>query len=456
MSNLLQPALCIEHFEQMEKDHLEPFLDFCLQTLLKSGVDDYEMNYSCTHSYELASRLMTIEKLEFEEGFSLSVTLYKGAKKITFSSHGCFISKWQEQLQKALFFLERVDDDPCVGLQRGYDYTQVPSSFTEQFYPTTLSYTELSERLLHLESVGMNHQHIINSEGASLTLCYELEGKLNSKGLRYRQLHSYYQASVALIAQKGDLLQQVDSCYQGSLSDQLFSQLDPIGLSAQKRALDKLSQRSIESGSYPVIFSPRVSSSVFQCLFSALSGQSQYKKSSFLLGALGQSVLPSWMDLIHQPCLPGAHYSSLIDSDGLQAQEQTLIQSGGVENYILSLYSARRLGLEKNHLAGGVKNVFITSNAEHQQEIVSQFDKVIVIEDLMGTGVNLLNGDYSMGINGALYENQERLFALKEATVAGNLKTMLSQVAFHGADFLPYTNIRSGATAIEAMTVSCA
>ena len=49
----------------------------------------------------------------------------------------------------------------------------------------------------------------------------------------------------------------------------------------------------------------------------------------------------------------------------------------------------------------------------------------LVVTELMGQGVNLVNGDYSRGASGFWVENGEIAYPVHEVTVASNLDRML-------------------------------
>ena len=112
---------------------------------------------------------------------------------------------------------------------------------------------------------------------------------------------------------------------------------------------------------------------------------------------LGTDVFPSWVSLSENPLIPGAMGSSAYDGDGLATREQAFVTDGFLSSYVLSLYSANRLGLESTHNAGGVRNLFLKGENDFQT-LVSEMGQGLVVTELMGQGVNLVNGDYSWGL----------------------------------------------------------
>ena len=51
-----------------------------------------------------------------------------------------------------------------------------------------------------------------------------------------------------------------------------------------------------------------------------------------------------------------------------------------------------------------------------------------LVTGLIGSGVNIVNGDYSRGANGFWIENGEIAYPVNEVTVAGNLAEMFSKI----------------------------
>ena len=76
------------------------------------------------------------------------------------------------------------------------------------------------------------------------------------------------------------------------------------------------------------------------------------------------------------------------------------------------------------------------------------------LSELIGAGVNIINGDYSRGAVGFWVENGTIQYPVEEVTVAGNLKDMFRRVAAVGSDVDTRGNIRSGSILLEQVTVA--
>ena len=79
----------------------------------------------------------------------------------------------------------------------------------------------------------------------------------------------------------------------------------------------------------------------------------------------------------------------------------------------------------------------------------------MVVTELMGQGVNLVNGDYSRGASGFWVENGEIAYPVHEVTVASNLDRMLQQdLVAVGSDIDLRRSITTGSMLFEKMMVA--
>ncbi len=146
--------------------------------------------------------------------------------------------------------------------------------------------------------------------------------------------------------------------------------------------------------------------------------------------------------------------SAPFDSEGVATAPSRLVGSGVLERYVLSSYSARRLGLETTGNAGGVHNLIVSSNAGGFDEIIADCERAFVVTELLGQGVNAVTGDYSRGAAGFWVENGEIRHPVSEVTVAGNLNEMYQRIVAVGDDVDVRGAVRCGTVLIDAVTVA--
>jgi PmbA protein len=78
----------------------------------------------------------------------------------------------------------------------------------------------------------------------------------------------------------------------------------------------------------------------------------------------------------------------------------------------------------------------------------------LLVTDLMGQGVNYVNGDYSRGAFGYWVENGVIVHPVEEITIAGNLRDMFKNIVAIGDDVLIRGTKKTGSILISTMTIA--
>src|SRR5262249_21672504 len=142
------------------------------------------------------------------------------------------------------------------------------------------------------------------------------------------------------------------------------------------------------------------------------------------------------------------------DSEGVATRDRQIVEHGVLTGYILSTYSARKLGLKTTGNAGGVHNLVVGGGTEDFEALVRRMHRGLVVTELMGQGVNGVTGDYSRGAAGFWVENGQIVYPVHEITIAGNLRDMFRQVVAVGSDVDTRGGIRTGSVLLEQMTIA--
>jgi len=223
---------------------------------------------------------------------------------------------------------------------------------------------------------------------------------------------------------------------------------------AGARTARRLNARKIKTCQSPVLFEAPVASSLLSHFIGAISGGSLYRRASFLLDHLGESIFPDFVRIYEQPLLPRALGSAVFDSEGVVTDSSDIISNGVLQRYILGSYSACRLGLVTTGNAGGVHNLTIDSGQDDLAAMITRLDRGLLVTELIGFGVNSVTGDYSRGAAGFWVEDGEIQFPVEEVTIAGNLKKMFQSITAIGSDVDKKSNIRSGSILVDGLTIA--
>ena len=134
-----------------------------------------------------------------------------------------------------------------------------------------------------------------------------------------------------------------------------------IGRTAGQRALARLGARRLTTRKAPVAFTPDMARGLFRHFIGAISGTSQYRKSSFLLNAAGEQVFPAFLQTAGAAAHPeGARQQPRSTRRAPRRTTASWCSAGVLGGYVLGSYSARRLGLKTTGNAGGVHNLIVT------------------------------------------------------------------------------------------------
>jgi PmbA protein len=247
---------------------------------------------------------------------------------------------------------------------------------------------------------------------------------------------------------------QRDYWYSVSRDPDTLDSAESVGIKAGDRAVSRLGARKIKTTKAPVLYVPEVARGFIGHAIGAISGGAQYRKSSFLLGAAGEQIFPQFLQIQERPHITGAMGSAAYDGEGVTTVDRDIVMNGELQGYVLSSYSARRLGLKTTGNAGGVHNAIIPGNVDSQQELLAMMGTGLMVCELIGQGVNGVTGDYSRGVVGFWIENGEIAYPVHEVTIAGNLRDLYQRIVAIGRDQDTRGSIRCGSLLVESMTIA--
>jgi PmbA protein len=267
-------------------------------------------------------------------------------------------------------------------------------------------------------------------------------------------------ASVPVAAEDGKM--QRDYWYDVRRKLSEMDSPEKIGETAALRTLRKLGSRAVPTQAIPVVLEPNIARDLLGDIFSAASGESIFRKASFLVGQLGEQIANERLTVIDDGLIPRGLGSRPFDGEGLPTRRTVVIRNGVLESYLLNSYTARKLGLKSTGNAGrglsgppGVEagNLFIEPGPHTPDEIIKSVSRGLLITELLGFGVNIVTGDYSRSAGGIWIENGELSFPVQGVTIAGNLKEMLNSIEMVGNDLDFRGSVVSPTLLIGRMTI---
>jgi len=427
---------------------------FALAEARAAGASQAEADVSLQQGLGVTVRLGEVETIEYQRDRGLGITVYFDGAKGSASSADLRPQAVRDMVAKACSIARYTARDECAGLADLADMARdVPD--LDLYHPWELAPEEAIELARTCEAAGRAvDARLSNSEGASVSTHRGVRVYGNSHGFLSGYPSTSHSISCVLLAQDGSDMQR-DYWYSAARAADALEPVEYIGQRAAARAIARLGARQISTRKSPVLFSADMARGFFGHLVAAVRGTSQYRKSSFLLDAMGEQVLPAFVQMRERPHLLRALASSPFDAEGVATRDRDLVRNGVLQGYVLSSYSARKLGLKSTGNAGGIHNLLVDSSEGllDTPALLRRMGTGLFVTELMGQGVNGVTGDYSRGASGFWVENGEIAFPVHEVTIAGNLRDMFRSVLALGSEVDRLGAIHTGPVLLGEMSI---
>ncbi len=437
---------------EVEFDLLENHVREALLRARKAGATDTEASAHTSQGLSVAVRLGEVETLEHMQDRGIAVTVYMGKRKGNANSADLRQQSIEASVDRAMEIARYTQEDSCNGLA---DTSLLATDFPDLdlWHPSKMDAETAIKRALLCEAAGRADSRITNSEGASVNAGLGLSVYGNSNDFIGRSAGTRFGQTCILLAGKGDGMQRDYSYDSGRNLEELESP-ETTGAEAARRTIQRLNARQLPTGDMPVLFSAEVAKGLAGHLIGAISGAALYRNASFLKDMAGEKLFPHWLNIYERPHLLRGAGSASFDSEGVATRERKIIDSGVLQGYVLSSYSARRLGLQTTANSGGVRNLLLEPGGDAGDDLLKHMQNGFYVTELMGQGVSLVTGDYSRGASGFLVENGEISYPVEEVTIAGNLRDIFRNIVAAGSDIDSRGNIHSGGILVSSMIVA--
>ena len=438
---------------QEEINRLKNIVQNLLDEAKRQGASASEAGLSQENGLTVSARLGDVETIEHHCGQGLGITVYFDQRKGSASTTDLSPESIRETVSAACSIARYTSEDEFSGLpEKDLLATEFPD--LDLNHPWGISVDDAITLAIECEDAARNYDaEISNSEGASVNTHQGIHVMGNSLGFLHGFTSTRHSLSCSVLAQRGESMQR-DYWYSVARNALNLEAASEIGKKAAQRAIRRLQGSTLSTRQCPVLYSAEIASGLLSSFIGAISGGNLYRKSSFLLDALDTQVFPEFIRIYEQPHLKGALGSAAFDGEGVATKARDIVSEGVLRSYVLSTYSARKLGLHSTGNAGGVRNLTIDTGALDFQGMLKQLDTGLLVTELMGQGVNILTGDYSRGAAGFWVENGQIQYPVEEITIAGNLKDMLRNIVAVGNDIDYRGNVRTGSILVERMSIA--
>ncbi len=435
-------------------DEIKQMSEDVLKVAKTLGASQAEAELSLSIGQNVSVRMQEVEHIEYNRDKGMSVTVYFGKQKGHASTSDLSPQALKDTVAAACNIAKYTAKDDFCGLaDAGLMASNVHD--LDLHHPWDLSVDEAVLIAKQCEEAALAvDTRINNSEGASVSTGTGFFAYSNSHGFTGGYPSSRHGISCSVIAESGDSMQR-DYWYATARAPEDLQSAIEIGTLAGERTVKRLNSRKIKTCQVPVLFEAPLASGLISTLISAVSGGNLYRKSSFLLNSLGQQIASPLLNINEEPHIKKGLASSPFDNEGVSTMSRQLVKDGVLQGYVLSSYSARKLGLKTTGNAGGNHNLIVQSGGLDLAGLLKEMGTGLLVTELLGHGLNMVTGDYSRGAAGYWVENGVIVHPVEEITIASNMAEMLKMIVAIGNDVLIQGSKQVGSILIERMTVAC-
>jgi PmbA protein len=422
----------------------------------KGGASAAEVDVSEGFGQSVSVRQGEVETIEYNRDKGIGVTVYLGQRKGYASTSDFSRQALKQTVDAALAIARYTAEDPCAGLP---EKSLLAKKWQDPqlYYPWQLDVEGAIDIARRCEDAAFAVSPLVkNSEGATVSLQEGQFATANSLGFSggYPSSRHYIACSVITGKKGRNAEMQRDDWYSTHRDPADFPAPESIGDYAARRALARLGGRKVKTCEVPVIFEAPIACGLLGHFVYAASGGALYRKASFLVNSLGQRIFAPGISISERPDLPKGLASGPFDNDGVATKAREVVTDGVLNGYFLSVYTARKLGMTTTGNAGGSHNLILQPGREDLAGLIRGVKRGLLVTELLGQGVNYVNGDYSRGAAGYWIENGQIAYPVEEITIAGNLKDMFLGIEAVGNDVAVRGSKQSGSVLVRRMTVA--
>jgi PmbA protein len=409
-------------------------------------------------------RLGQVETLKESGSRSIGMRVFFGQRAASTYSSDFSRDGLDRMVKSALELAKITSEDPFGGIPEPAQLGALTGDL-DLYYKDVYSMTgaERIDYARRAEKAALDTDpRIKNSEGGSFDAATGHKVLANSHGFVGEYRRSYCSVAAVPIAQTEDGAMQRDYWYSVARTLSKLDAPEKVGNIAAERTLRRLGARKAKTAQVPIIFDPMVSSSILEHIFEGINGDSVYRGASFLAGKLGQKIAGDNVNIIDDGTIPGGFGTSPFDGEGVPTRRTVVVGNGVLQSYLLNTYTAKKLGLQttgnaSRGLAGtpgiGPGNYFLQPGTKTPKELIAGVKEGLYVTEFLGSGANLVTGDYSRGASGMWISGGELAYPVEEITVAGNLKELFFNISEIANDLEFRGSVAAPTLRVDGLTV---
>ncbi len=279
------------------------------------------------------------------------------------------------------------------------------------------------------EEAGRAVNGVSKSGGASASAGVGGMVLLTSHGFSGAYLGSRHSISMQAIAGEGTSM-ETDYDFSSTLHAADLDAPEKIGRSAGEKAVARLNPRKVSTRKVPVVFDSHVSGSIVGHLVSAINGASVRAEDELPQGQDGRADFRARHQHHRRSAAPPR--PALAAVRRRRRRRQTHGADRGWRTEDLAARQRDRARARSCHhrprraerLLDAVAGADQSASGARElspDELIKDIEEGFYITDLIGSGANMVTGDYSRGAAGFWIEKGQRTYPVSEVTIAGHL-----------------------------------
>ncbi|HEY8964757.1 MAG TPA: TldD/PmbA family protein [Alphaproteobacteria bacterium] len=383
-------------------------------------------------SLDAAIRKGATEDAGRAESFGIGLRIFKGARAAFGSTADQSDEGLKDLAQNVSDMATAVPEDPHSRLSAVGEFATSWDDLDLQDKQPAPDLKMLLDLARETEETAMSVSGISNTEGAQAGWSQQLIGISSTTGFNGAYKHTGTWLSVSVIAGAGEAMERDYASTHATYRADMETPRE-VGLRAAERTLARLNPKAGKTGTFPVLFDQRVSSSLLRSLARCCYGPRIAKGTSFLGDKVGHKICNDNITIVDDPYKKRGHRSNPFDAEGIAPKRADFVTDGVLNMYFLDMRSAARLGsTTTGHATRGLSsapspspsNLWIETGDASVEDLIRDMKQGFIATELMGASISLSTGDYSRGASGFWVENGKIAYPVSEMTIAGNLKDM--------------------------------
>jgi len=461
-------------------DDGKEMIDQALRVLRRKPVDGYEIYLHQASHFEVESKDGKVDTLHASESLGMAFRIlnrqrmgfsYITSSQPPFSTEDDFSSGLDRIIEDAISSAEATSSDPCFDFATPLKNPPSPAPIFDETLARVSEKAKIEKaKLLEEAARSVDPEKIKKVRKASYQEVFSRTTLINSNGLQFSFASTLASVSVTAIAEEaGESEVGWDFDYSHFFND---LDVERVGRTAGRKALERLGGRRIPSGVYPVLLRNHVASEFLSLLTHSFLADQVQKGKSPLKGKKGERLFSFLLSLVDDGLLMKGISTSPIDGEGMPSQRTPLVVRGEVSGYLYDRFWANRERLSspnsqvestgnsrrpgiKSPPGVGISNFFIEPGELTLSALLEGLHQGVVVEEVMGLHmVDPISGDFSLGCSGDWVDKGEKVHPVKSVAVAGNLFELFRKVTGVGEDLRFFGNVGSPSLSVEGLVIS--